>query len=625
MSPARARRTRGRGMSRNEDGPRVLAITGDEPVLPVAASEPRIANGSGAAATVATTTAADDEQDQRHRSLFAHHPDAIFQIDLQRRFISANLAAERISGYPLADLLKRTTADLIEPADMPQVLAAFRRVAAGETVSLDLAIRNRGGERRELQLTLLPILAGQTVGGVYGIARDLTEQRRAEQERAALLARATAAEQRAAFLADAGAALADSLDYEETLTALARLVVPQLADWCGIDIALQDGGADRGGGVRRLVEAADPALREQILGLQGRLHNDVHNPALTERLLWVIRRRRSVFVPGVTAGQLVALAIDDEYLRLLRSVGISSFMRVPLTARGQALGAISFVYAGSGRRYTRADLALAEELGRRAGTAVDNARLYREAQQAVQVRDEFLATASHDLRTPVTSIKAFAQIVLRRADRAEALASADLRGPLQSIDGAASRITAQLNELLDLSRLHSGQPLALDRRPTDLAALARQIAAAQEQLATDHRITVTSDPQMFIGMWDGVRLERVLSNLLSNAVKYSPAGSEALVEIVRRESREQPVAVLIVRDRGIGIPAADLPHIFARFDRAGNVVRRTASTGLGLAGAREIVRQHGGEITIESREGAGTVVTVTLPLEAPPGEGWRVS
>jgi len=457
----------------------------------------------------------------------------------------------------------------------------------------------------------------QAVTGAFAIVRDLTAERRAEAEQAALLARAATAERRTGFLADAGALLSSSLDYEQTLGGLARLIVPDLADWCAIDLATS---ATSGASVRRLAAASDPALDAALQGLREQFDAALRDPAIVERLLWVIRRGRSVFIPEVNAGHVVALAIDDAQLRLLQRIGITSFMRVPLSARGQTFGAISLASAGSGRRFTRADLALAEDLGRRAGLAVDNARLYQEAQQAVRVRDEFLAAASHDLRTPVTSIKAFAQMLARRAGRVERVPAAEIVDAVQAIEAAATRVTAHLDELLDLSRLHAGQPLQLNRRPTDLVALCREIVAAHQPLAGERRLVLDAQPERLLGMWDGVRLGRVLDNLLANAIKYSAEGSEVLIRLRRGAFAGQPAAVLQLIDHGIGIPEANLPHVFDRFFRGGNVGERVPGTGIGLAGAREIVRQHGGEITIASREGEGTTVTVTLPLGRVAGE-----
>ena len=165
-------------------------------------------------------------------------------------------------------------------------------------------------------------------------------------------------------------------------------------------------------------------------------------------------------------------------------------------------------------------------------------------------------------------------------------------------------MTTQLDELIDLARLQAGQPLEIRREPTDLVALASELAAEPGERDVRHRIQVESLVAELVGQWDGARLSRVLDNLISNAVKYSPNGDEVYVRL----SRDEGYAVLQVEDHGLGIPADDLPRIFDRFHRAANVTGRIDGIGLGLAGARQIVNAHG-SIAIQSQEGVGTTVT----------------
>jgi PAS domain S-box-containing protein len=231
------------------------------------------------------------------------------------------------------------------------------------------------------------------------------------------------------------------------------------------------------------------------------------------------------------------------------------------------------------------------------------------AEEALRTRDQFVAFLAHDLKNLLTGIKGHAQLLRRRAVRGQALAPEQALAGLATIETATRRMETQIDDLLDATRLRAGKPLDLRRRPTDLVALARQ--AVEQQQATDrHRLRLTATVPSLDGEWDADRLERVLDNLLGNAVKYSPQGGEIGVEV----AAEDGAAVLTVRDHGVGIPAADLPHVFERFWRAGNVEGRIAGTGLGLAGAKDIVEQHGGTIAVESAEGRGSTFTVRLPL-----------
>jgi signal transduction histidine kinase len=186
-----------------------------------------------------------------------------------------------------------------------------------------------------------------------------------------------------------------------------------------------------------------------------------------------------------------------------------------------------------------------------------------------------------------------------------------LAAGLATIEETGERMLALVNELLDVARLRMGQTLDLDRAPTDLVALARRAADAQQHTTERHRIRVESRADELVGEWDAARLGRVLGNLLDNAVKYSPEGGEVVVEL----AAEDGLAVLRVRDRGIGIRLADRERIFRPFQRGTNVGRGIAGTGIGLAGARQIVEQHGGTISVESEGGAGSTFTVRLPLD----------
>jgi len=233
-----------------------------------------------------------------------------------------------------------------------------------------------------------------------------------------------------------------------------------------------------------------------------------------------------------------------------------------------------------------------------------------------------LSTVSHDLRTPITSIKGRAQVLLRRAQRGGGFAPEAVTDALRAIDGVADRMNTLVDELVDIGRLQSGRPLELNRRPLDLVALLREAIAEAQRATSKHALRLETDLAELTGVWDGPRLARVLDNLLSNAVRYSPEGGEIAVTLAREVADPRnggDAARLAVADRGVGIPAADLPHIFERFRRGRNVTGRIAGTGIGLAGAKQIVEQHGGTIAIESQEGAGTTVTVRLPLESDVG------
>ncbi len=229
--------------------------------------------------------------------------------------------------------------------------------------------------------------------------------------------------------------------------------------------------------------------------------------------------------------------------------------------------------------------------------------------QVVRTRDEFLASVSHDLKNPLGSIKATAQLLERRLDRGgnpEAL-----REGLARVDTIASRAAGLVDELLDLARMQMGQPLELERSPTNLVSLARDALAEQQHATERHTLELDTEESELVGQWDSRRMGRVLTNLVDNAVKYSPTGGRVVVR-VRRERSE---AVLEVQDSGIGIPIDDVARIFDRFQRGRNVERRVDGSGIGLASARHFVESHGGTIEVESEENVGSLFRIRLPLD----------
>ena len=408
---------------------------------------------------------------------------------------------------------------------------------------------------------------------------------------------------RLAFLAEASAYLAGSLDYEITLDRVARLAVPALADWCVVDTHDDDGS------VRLLAVAhIDPSREALVRELRRRYPPDPHARYGLRR---VLDTGRPELYPDIQVAWRRAAARDDEHLHLMETLDARSTLCVPLRARGETLGAMTFICAGSGRRYGPEDGALAQELADRCALALDNARLYGRVQETLRTREAFLAALAHDLKAPLTASLGYAQLMRRAVGRAGTTAAErHLAGWAAIIEESTGRAAALLDELLDIARLEAGQALTLERRPTDLVGLANQAVSAHRRAARLHRVTVDAAEPELVGACDRARLARVLDNLLGNAVKYSPTGGE----IVLRLTREGAWAVVTITDQGLGIPTADLPRIFERFRRGSNVEGRIPGSGIGLAGVKQVVEQHGGSVSVQSQEGNGSTFTVRLPL-----------
>jgi PAS domain S-box-containing protein len=438
----------------------------------------------------------------------------------------------------------------------------------------------------ESQSTVVCDESGRPLG-MRGITIDITARKRAEDAQR--------------FLAQASDMLAASLDYEETLDRVARLAVPDLADWCAVHIVDEDGT------IRRLaVVHVDPVRAAQALARPARYPLDPNAQHIVPQ---VIRTGRSEIYSEVPDELLKTAARDAEHLQTLRMLGFKSYICVPLQTHGHTLGALTLVASDSGRRYDEQDLSLAEELGRRAAVAIENARLYGAAQEAVRAREVFLSVASHELKTPLTTLLGNAQLLLRRSERERSLNERDSRS-LRLVVDQAHRLNRMIGALLDLSRLQAGQ-LSIERAPLDLGALVQRVVEEAQTGLESHTLAFAPPNGQLVVVGDELRLEQVIQNLVQNAIKYSPAGGPIEVRAIHREG----MACILVSDHGMGIPQGALARLFTRFYRAPNVnPQHISGMGVGLYVVKEIVSLHSGEVAVDSQEGVGSTFTICLPL-----------
>ena len=405
-------------------------------------------------------------------------------------------------------------------------------------------------------------------------------------------ARAERSARGTAFLAEAGKLLASELDYRAALPKVVRLAAGCYADVCTACLLEPEGGVvwmagDRAGEAAALrwkeaLEATglDP---EAQVGTAASLRT--HAPQLVE-----VDRELHPFLersPALSA--------------LIRASRVRALLTVPLVSRDQALGAISFLSRGD--RFGPDDVALAQDLARLAAAAIETARLTWRAQDAVRARDEFLSIASHELKTPLTSLALQSDSLRLSARRSDA---ATLLRKVEVIRRSVDRLGRLVGSLLDLSRITAGR-LELELEETDLAEVTREVVSRFDEEATRAGCVLRLDaPEPVTGMWDRLRLDQVVTNLLANAVKYGP-GKPVDVQVRGEPGR----AVCSVRDRGIGISAADQERIFGRFERAVSK-RHYGGFGLGLWIAREIVEALGGAVRVVSAPGLGSTFTVEL-------------
>lgn len=475
-------------------------------------------------------------------------------------------------------------------------------VAAAELeISIQEAIDDRRTKIRdaeklsaslEIILTLLALTSALLVAGLGRqmrlLAREAMAQRHEAEHDAADAQRARAAaereERRAAFLATAGQELAASLDYEHAIATLARLIVPNIAEICVIDLAESDGS------LRRAAVAHHDTERERELAAHvGEVVHDVPEP-----LPWVIQKRETRII-GHASSLMAYAGFPAEEQR--------SLLAVPLVSRGQTIGVI-LAAAAESKLFTQEDASLLDELSRHGSLSIDNARLYLESQQAVQAREEVLAIVSHDLRSPLNAVMLAASLL----QTSERIAPED-REELEIIDISAKRMQRLIEDLLDVTRLEGGKRLPIERAPIDVRTLFAETYELFRSQAATSAITlqyhVDDVPPVYA---DGHRVMQVLSNLIGNAMKFTPAGG---MITFHAESRGSSV-VISVADTGPGIPKENLGDIFNPYWQAKRTARLGA--GLGLPIAKGIVESHGGQIWVQSEPGAGTKFSFTLPV-----------
>ncbi len=285
-----------------------------------------------------------------------------------------------------------------------------------------------------------------------------------------------------------------------------------------------------------------------------------------------------------------------------------AFAALPLRLEDRLIGVFSLRFARP-RSFAAEDQAMMLTLAQHCAQALERARLYREAQEAIRLRDVFFSIAAHEFKTPLTSLYGQAQLLQRRAEREGSLSERDRRS-ITVVVAQASRLNQMVTAMLDVSRLELGK-LSIERADLDLGALTRRVVEEIQPTLSQHTVVCEGPDGPLPVAGDALRLEQVLQNLIGNAVKYSPFGGLVQVQLARCGS----MAWVTVQDHGIGIPAAALPQLFQRFYRAANVDEQQISgMGIGLYVVKEIVTLHGGSVSVESVEGQGSTFTISLPI-----------
>ncbi|MEX2528855.1 MAG: ATP-binding protein [Gemmatimonadota bacterium] len=534
----------------------------------------------------------------RLSGIIALASEAIISINEAQEIILYNPGAEVIFGYDASEVLNQPL-DLLLPIQHASRHAGHIRTFGESSVS-----SRRMGERRKIsgrrksgeEFPAEASISWMEIDGEKQftvVLRDVTEQTRSQRAQE--------------LLADLGQALAASLEVNETLRATAGEIVKHLADFCAIHLvddgvmwqaAAAHGSADGDG---QAPATTDPEVQEERSRLLGQIL-ELGAPQLMSRR-GTPRRSHSTDVD--------ARPPSPACQRLLEHLSATSCMVLPLQAREGILGSILFVSTSPGRVYDEDHLALAEEVARRAALGLENASLYRDAQDAVQNKDEILGVVSHDLGNPLQAIIMAANTLNASApesSRESFLVSAILR--------SAERMERLIHDLLEFRRMESGN-LSLKPAPARLALLLDEAVETLRPLADVKEIGLELSPcppDLPSLALDAGRVMQVLSNLLGNAVKYSAPKSLVRISVWEEDGE----VVVEVKDTGPGIPPDQLPRVFDRFWRAEKSGRH--GIGLGLTIARSLVEAHGGRIWVESEVGTGSAFRFALPTPTPDGQ-----
>jgi PAS domain S-box-containing protein len=521
------------------------------------------------------------EADALLRAVAEGTTDAVYVKDRQGRYLMINSAGARLLGKSVAEVLGRD-----DRAFFP--LEVAEAIRDDDRALMDSGSARTSEEQRLVNGVLVSFLTtkgphrddGGQVVGMIGIARDISDRQRAEESQR--------------LLADATTRLAESLASDASLAEVARLLAGPICDACLVHLS-------EGESLRQVAAAhADPARELALLEELGR----TESVEAVRRLLGAVTGQ-AAHQEGVRTWRGTA-GSGAEVPAVFMALGAQAHVCVPLVARGRALGVLTLLSESQG--FDGLDLTMATELARRAAMAVDNARLYRQATEAIYARDDFLAIASHELRTPLAALVLQAQSLQSTlhlpGHDPELTAQADRA--VRHI----SRLGSLVERLLDVSRITTGH-LELDPEDVDLCEVVHDVGRrlAESARAAGSALVVKAE-RPAVGLWDRLRMEQILTNLLSNALKY---GAGKPVEIVLESDETR--ARITVADAGIGIDSADIQRIFGRFERAAPA-RNYSGMGLGLYITRQAVEAHGGQISVQSEPGQGAVFTVELPLRA---------
>lgn len=539
-------------------------------------------------------------------SLLDHIPMTIFVKDVaDARYTHLNKAGEELIGFDKSEFVGKTDYDLF-PYDQANDFKDNDQELIDGKMIVDVKeqkVQTKNHGVRILHTKKIPLF-GKDGNPQYilGVSEDITDKKFAEEEMLRMIKEEATLKEREIttakdiFLAKVSTLLSTTLDYNETLNMVASMAVTALGDWCTISMINDEGNFERAAG-SHADKRKIPLVEEYMQSYPP------------DERVFMAAGEKSFYNYQISNSELKAMAKDERQLQLLHELGANSSMIVPIRARGRVRGCLALIAGTSKPNFSALDLALAEDLGRRAGIAIENALLYSSAQSAIRARDEFVSIASHELKTPITSLKMQLQMMLRGVDieKQQTPAPEKLNKALLSSINQINRLTVLIEDLLDVTRIETGK-LNYKFEKVDLSLLVKEVTERfSEELKYSKTEFKQSLEENVVAYCDRYRIEQVFVNLLTNAIKY---GSNNPVEVsVHQDSGK---AIIIVKDNGMGIAKEMQSKIFERFERAISSTN-ISGLGLGLYITKQIIDAHQGSIEVESDLKVGSTFTVKLP------------
>lgn len=544
-------------------------------------------------AHAASITHLELESLKRYQNLADSIPQIVFRVKFNGMYEYFNKVWFEYTGLNPEHSFELQWKDVIHPTDLEKLLKLFEHSENTHGNEIECRILNKFGQFRWHLIRIQPESEWNSseIKSWLGTATDIEDRKKLEDTQR--------------FLSQAGEILVSSLNATYIFESISKLSVPYLADWCSFDMMNDEEVLEN------LITYHRDSTKISYAKEMHTLYSD--HPKSEDDILKALASGKTQVYKDVGKRILQDKDLNKVQSEMAEELSNTTIMVIPLIAHGHSLGTLTFAVYGIGKDYDKNDVALGEELGRRVALALENAKLYHFSQRAIEIRNDFLSIASHELNTPITSVKLQLQMVNRTLTNKK-----DEAFPIErfkkSIDTSVKQVDRLINlvqVLLDVSRIQSGQfNFTFDK--VNVYDMVNDVVDRHKELLQTYSCTLNMiNTTSISAFWDKTRMEQVLTNLINNAIKYAPGKIDVLVNEDSNHVR------ISVKDYGRGIPEDKINSIFDRFER-GNNPESISGLGLGLYIVKQIIEGHNGKIEIQSKMNEGSCFSIVLPKNAEP-------